>query len=165
MERVIEETATVVAVEDGFAWVEADRRSACGHCGSADACGTGTLAKLFRQDRTRLRIHDPMGLHAGERVTIAVEGGTLLRASFTAYMLPLVALVAAAGLATVLHLEEGPVALAGLAGLGAGLWLSGRLTGGTQGRDRYRPTLVGRASFSAPVPFQASVTLSDGAKT
>lgn len=161
MERVIEETATVVAVEDGFAWVEADRRSACGQCGSADACGTGTLAKLFRQGRTRLRIDDPMGLRTGERVTIAVEGGTLLRASFTAYMLPLVALVAAAGLATALHLEEGLVALAGLAGLAGGLWLSGRLTGGTQGRDRYRPTLVGRAGFSAPVAFEPTEAVAE----
>ncbi|NEX19836.1 SoxR reducing system RseC family protein [Thiorhodococcus mannitoliphagus] len=156
MERIIEETATVVAVEDGFAWVEADRRSACGHCGSADACGTGTLAKLFRQGRTRLRIHDPMGLRNGERVTIAVQGGTLLRASFTAYMLPLAALVAAAGLATAMQLTEGLVAIAGVAGLGAGLWLSGRLTGGIQGRDRYRPILIGRAGFSAPVPFKPS---------
>ncbi|MBK1722369.1 SoxR reducing system RseC family protein [Thiocystis violacea] len=156
MDRVIEETATVIAIEDGFAWVEAERRSACGQCGSADSCGTGSLSKLFRKGHTRLRIHDPVGLRAGERVRIAIQGDTLIRASLTAYMLPLTALLAAAGAATALQLDEGLVALLGLAGLGAGLWLSGRLTGGVAGRDRYLPTLAGRAGTAAAVRLEPS---------
>lgn len=154
MERVVEEIATVVALEDGFAWVEAERRSACGHCGSAGSCETGSLAKLFKPSRTRLRVKDSIGLAAGDRVRIAVEGDTLIRASLTAYMLPLALLVAAAGAGTALHLSDGPVALLGIGGLGLGLWLSGRLTGGQAERERYSPRLVGRARTSAPVRLE-----------
>ena len=150
MERVIEETATVVAVTPGHAWVEASRRSACGHCGHSDHCGTGALAKLLRHGSNRLCIADPVGLHPGEGVRIAISADTLIRASLIAYLLPLLTLIAAAGLATAGGLAEGTVALLGLVGLGLGLWLSGRLTGGTEGRERYRPSLVERIRPSHP---------------
>ncbi|MBK1719905.1 SoxR reducing system RseC family protein [Thiocystis violacea] len=162
MERVIEETVTVVAVADGHAWVEANRRSACGHCGRAESCGTGTLAKLFRHGPHRLRIADPVGLREGERVTIGISADTLIRASLTAYLLPLATLVAAAGLGTAWGLPEGAVALFGIAGLGAGLWLGGALTGGVAGRDLYRPTLARRTTQARLVqldPTAAARTL------
>jgi hypothetical protein len=41
--------------------------------------------------------------------------------------------------------------LVGIAGLGMGLWLSGRLTGGQSARGRYRPILV-RRSASVVIP-------------
>ncbi|WP_295401607.1 SoxR reducing system RseC family protein [uncultured Thiocystis sp.] len=141
-EAMIEEVASVVAVDEGGAWVETRRRSACGHCESAATCGTSALAKLFGEGRNRLRIDDPMGLRPGDRVVIGIPDGTLVRASLIAYLLPLIALAAAAGIGTALHLPEGAVALLGLAGLGSGLWLGGRITGGAAGRERYRPRLI-----------------------
>lgn len=144
-EPMIEEVASVVAVDDDGAWVETRRRSACGHCESAAICGTSALAKLFGEGRNRLRIDDPLGLRPGDRVVIGIPDGTLVRASLIAYLLPLIALVSAAGIGTALHLPEGAVALLGLAGLGAGLWLGGRITGGVAGRERYRPRLIRRA--------------------
>ena len=130
MERMIEEGATVVDVAEGFVWVETRRRSACGHCDSAETCGTSALAKLFGERRNRLRIDDPVGLRTGDQVVIGIANGALVRASLTAYLLPLIVLVTAAGIGTALQLAEGAVALLGLAGLGSGLWLGGRLTGG-----------------------------------
>ncbi|AFL74655.1 SoxR reducing system RseC family protein [Thiocystis violascens] len=144
-EPMIEEIASVVAVDDGGVWVETRRRSACGHCDSASVCGVSALAKLFGEGRNRLRIADPAGLRLGDRVVIGIPDGTLVRASLIAYLLPVIALVAAAAIGTALHLAEGAVALFGLAGLGSGLWLGGRITGGVAGRERYRPTLIRRA--------------------
>jgi sigma-E factor negative regulatory protein RseC len=93
-----------------------------------------------------LRIEDTQGLQLGERVVIGIPDGTLVRASFVAYLLPLVSLIAAAGLATRLGAGEGAVALTGIAGLEIGLWLSGLMTGGQSARDRYRPVLLRRGS-------------------
>lgn len=151
---MIETPATVVDVKSGVAWVETVRQSACGKCGSAGSCGTSVFAKLFGAPRSRLRIEDAQGLRIGEQVVIGIPDGTLVRASFVAYLIPLVFLIAAAGLATRLGAGEGSVALIGLAGLGIGLWLSGRLTGGPSARERYRPVLVRRgASANVPMPF------------
>lgn len=151
---MIETPATVVDVKPGVAWVETVRQSACGHCESAGSCGTSVLAKLFGAPRSRLRIDDAQGLRVGEQVVIGIPDGTLVRASFVAYLIPLVTLIAAAGVATRLGAGEGTVALLGLAGLGIGLWLSGRITGGPSARERYRPVLVRRgASANVPMPF------------
>ncbi|MFB1486492.1 MULTISPECIES: SoxR reducing system RseC family protein [unclassified Thiocapsa] len=151
---MIETPATVVDVKPGVAWVETVRQSACGHCESAGSCGTSVLAKLFGAPRSRLRIDDAQGLRVGEQVVIGIPDGTLVRASFVAYLIPLVFLIAGAGVATRLGAGEGTVALLGLAGLGGGLWLSGRITGGPSARERYRPVLVRRgASANVPMPF------------
>ncbi|QVL48209.1 MAG: SoxR reducing system RseC family protein [Thiocapsa sp.] len=151
---MIETPATVVDVKPGVAWVETVRQSACGHCESAGSCGTSVLAKLFGAPRSRLRIDDAQGLRVGEQVVIGIPDGTLVRASFVAYLIPLVTLIAAAGVATRLGAGEGTVALLGLAGLGIGLWLSGRITGGPSAREHYRPVLVRRgASANVPMPF------------
>jgi sigma-E factor negative regulatory protein RseC len=151
---MIETPATVVDVKPGVAWVETVRQSACGHCESAGSCGTSVLAKLFGAPRSRLRIDDAQGLRLGEQVVIGIPDGTLVRASFVAYLIPLLVLIAAAGLATRLGAGEGAVALTGLAGLGIGLWLSGRLTGGPSARARYRPVLVRRgATTEVEIPM------------
>lgn len=143
---MIETPATVVDLGPGVAWVETVRQSACGKCGSAASCGTSVVSKLFGASRSRLRIEDAQGLRLGEQVVIGIPDGILVRASFVAYLLPLLFLIAAAGLATRLGAGEGIVALIGLAGLGIGLWLSGRLTGGQSARARYRPVLVRRGT-------------------
>ncbi|EGV16057.1 SoxR reducing system RseC family protein [Thiocapsa marina] len=151
---MIETSATVVEVKPGLAWVETVRQNACGHCESAGSCGTSVLAKLFGASRSRLRIEDASGLRVGEQVVIGIPDGILVRASFVAYLIPLVFLIAAAGVATHLGAGEGRVALIGLAGLGVGLWASGRLTGGASARERYRPVLVRRGSaVEIPMPF------------
>ncbi len=153
---MIETSATVVDLGPGVAWVETVRQSACGHCESAGSCGTSVVSKLFGVSRSRFRIEDTQGLRLGEQVVIGIPDGTLVRASFVAYLLPLVFLIAAAGLATRLGVSEGAVALIGIAGLGGGLWLSGRLTGGQSAREQYRPVLVrrwGSAEVEIPMLF------------
>jgi sigma-E factor negative regulatory protein RseC len=148
---MIETPATVVGLGPDVAWVETVRQSACGHCESAGSCGTSVLAQLFGAPRSRLQIPDSQGLRVGEQVVIGIPDGTLVRASVVAYLLPLAALVAAAALATALGANEGVVASIGLLGLGGGLWVSGRLTGGQHARERYRPVLIRRgASIKAP---------------
>jgi hypothetical protein len=61
-----------------------------------------------------------------------------------AYLTPLITLIGGAGAATAFATPEWVVALAGLAGLGIGLWIAGILTGGWNARARYRPVLVRR---------------------
>ena len=46
---MIEENGRVVDVEDGYAWIETERRSTCGSCSANKGCGTATLAKVMGQ--------------------------------------------------------------------------------------------------------------------
>ena len=75
---------------------------------------------------------------------LGIPDSLLVRAALIAYLLPLLTLVMGAVLAEGWQLAEIEVALTGIAGLGAGIWLTGHLTGGAKGRQRYRPILLRR---------------------
>jgi sigma-E factor negative regulatory protein RseC len=155
---MIEETAIVVAHEPGLAWVETPRRNACGTCGQGKDCGAALLGRLFTRGANQLALEDHLGVASGERVVIGIPDALLIRAALLAYLLPLLTLVLGAAWAQWLRLEDIGVALMGIAGLGAGIWLTGHLTGGAQGRQRYRPILLRREPASAPgrgVPVSA----------
>ncbi len=97
---MIEQTAIVLAVADGSALVEVRRASGCAACQVGEHCGTAAVAKLFdKAGHTRLRLADPIGLAPGDRILIGIPDPVLIRASLTAYLLPLLALIMVAGAA------------------------------------------------------------------
>ena len=152
---MMEEQGTVVAREDGTVWVETTRRSACHGCGQGAGCGTSLFGRLFSSRPNVLALDDFLGVDVGERVVIGIPDTLLVRASLAAYALPLVTLIAAAGMAEWLGAGDLVVALAGIAGLVAGLLLTGRLTGGADARDHYRPVLLRRLGVGVqPIPFE-----------
>jgi len=152
---VIEQDASVIAVADGAALVEVPRRSSCSGCGHGSSCGTATVAKLFGQgSATRLRVVDHLGLAAGERVVIGIRSPLLVRASLSAYLLPLLALVGAAGGADAAGLGDMAGAASGFGGLLAGLWLAGLITGGGGARARFRPLLLRRVACAGHVTIE-----------
>jgi sigma-E factor negative regulatory protein RseC len=156
---MIEETATVVARDGGLAWVQTNRRSACSACGQGAGCATSVLGRLLTPGaRNQLAVEDGVGVRVGDRVVIGIPDRLLVRASVAAYLLPLAALVAAAAIAEWLRAPELTVAAAGIAGLGAGLWLTGRLTGGAEAHRRYRPVLLRREHPTVRVPFETGAT-------
>lgn len=137
---MIEERATVVEVGPGRALVETSRSGSCGSCGARHACGG-----LGGGREARVWADDPVGVAPGEEVVIAVPEGTVLRAGFWAYLLPVVALLVGAvlgnawGPALGLSRDAGAAAV-GLAALAAA-FLVARLVGG---RSAAAPRVVGR---------------------
>ncbi len=151
MRVMIEEFAIVVAHEPGIAWVETSHRNACGTCDQSAGCGNALLGGLFTLGANRLALEDRLGIAIGERVVIGIPDTLLVRAAVIAYLIPLLTLVAGAGLAQWLQLAETGVALTGIVGLGAGIWLTGQLTGGAKGRQRYQPLLLRREPATASI--------------
>ena len=96
---MIEERARVVAVEDGTAVVETERRSACGQCAAGGGCGTALIARFFGGRTTRVRALNRAGAAAGDAVVIGLDGSVLVRAALVLYMAPLAGLLAGAMLA------------------------------------------------------------------
>ncbi|VAX09321.1 hypothetical protein MNBD_GAMMA25-2380 [hydrothermal vent metagenome] len=90
---MIEETAIVVKCEGEFAWVEAQRKSACGQCGVNKACGTGTIAKIWGQKSTQMKAINKAQAHEGETVLIGLQESALVQGSLVVYLLPIVSLI------------------------------------------------------------------------
>lgn len=90
---MIEETASVIAVDGDVAWVESERRSSCGSC-SAKGCGTGALSKVLGSKVQRLRVKNPVGAKVGDSVMLGIEERTLLQGSLLVYLMPLLSLLA-----------------------------------------------------------------------
>lgn len=94
---MIRSEGTVVAVEadSNQVWVEIpERASACGSCSSAAGCQTGLLGK--GGGARRYRVENRIGAAPGDRVSLVVADGTVLRASWFSYFLPAILAIAGA---------------------------------------------------------------------
>ncbi len=128
---MIEETGVVAELKGRHAWVETERRSSCGSC-SAKGCGTGVLAKVVGARRQRVRVENTIGAEAGDTIVLGLREDALLRGSLAVYIVPLLAMLAAAFFGEALAPQWGATdseawaATAGLLGFGGGLlWLRG----------------------------------------
>ena len=119
---MIEERAVVAEAGAGYAWVEIQRRSACGACQASGGCGTATLAKAWGVRSMRTRALSTLSLQPGEEVIVGLADGVLLRGALLAYLLPLALLLAGAmlGQAAFAGAGEELVILSGVLGLGLG---------------------------------------------
>lgn len=127
---MIEESGEVVGLENGFAWVEAERNSTCGTCTVRQGCGTSAIARVLGQRRVRIRVLNHIDARIGDRVVIGISESSLVRGSLAVYAVPLVALFAGAlagsslGAALFDNASEAAGIGGALAGLAAGLaWL------------------------------------------
>ena len=90
---MIEETAKIVELEGEFAWVETQRKSACGACAVNKGCGTATIAKVLGKKRTRVRAINRLNAKLGDEVVIGIQEQALVRGSIAVYAVPLVFLL------------------------------------------------------------------------
>ena len=81
----------VVALKEGYAWVEKIADSGCSRCGV-------WLYSQFRKPRYRIRPASGQLINCGDELTIGQGEHGLMRALFYLYALPLIALVLGAAL-------------------------------------------------------------------
>lgn len=130
----------MIEARPGRALVEMTRAGACESCGGAGACGCSGGGRPVR-----IWAEDSLGVAPGDRVMVAVPGGTVLKAGLFVYLVPAAALLAGAvagnALAPALGLSRdlGAAALGFLA-MGAAL-LASRFLGGGQSAG---PRITGR---------------------
>jgi sigma-E factor negative regulatory protein RseC len=143
---MIEESAVVAEAGDGHAWVEIQRRSACGACHAGDGCGTAALAKIWSGRRVRVRAVTKLPLRPGDAVIVGLADGVLLRGALLAYLLPLALLLAGAllGQAALGGAGEEPVILSGVLGLGLGFLLTRVMARRFRDDARFQPVVLRR---------------------
>jgi sigma-E factor negative regulatory protein RseC len=120
---LIEETGIVTAVTDVRASVVRGAAAPCGGCSTAGQCGTSVLQNFFRRRQRSLDAWDPVGARPGDRVVVGISEGTLQRASWIAFFLPLVGLFVGAMLGEWLTVAGSDGELAAITGGLIGLFV------------------------------------------
>ncbi len=133
---MLEETGLVIAVEDRFAVIETQQRSACGHCGVSDSCGTSVLAGLFKKRRHTVRLLNHLNLTVGDSAVIGINESVLLSTAVIAYMLPLVMMIALAVTINLLGFGDNISFIFSMLGLFLGMQISNRIMGNKDFQSR-----------------------------
>lgn len=144
---MVEGIAHVVAVDGAVAWLVPEQTTSCGGCASASACGAkgiGTTAS--RLEARRFQLVNDIGLRVGERVVVGIRENALLKASITAYAIPLATLLIAGALAQWAAGSDRVTMAAMLAGLVLGLWFARMGAGRLLLRGDLAPRFLRRAS-------------------
>jgi sigma-E factor negative regulatory protein RseC len=96
---MIEETARVVAVENGQLLLEAQTRTACNACAAKQGCGTSVLSKWVGRKFTRFQAPNTVNAQVGDEVVVGLAEEAMLKGSVLVYLLPLLAMIGFALLA------------------------------------------------------------------
>ncbi|MEJ2464177.1 MAG: SoxR reducing system RseC family protein [Candidatus Thiodiazotropha sp.] len=155
---MIEESATVLQVDDGYAIVTTQQRAACGSCDNKGSCSTTVLSGLFKRRQNQLKVLNPIAAQPGEEVVIGLQEQALLKVSLTAYLLPLACMLLSAIIAQamserfMLLFGELPTILGGLLGLIIGLYLFRALSRRRASDPDYQAVIL-RQAMTQKVPF------------
>ncbi len=122
---MLTESGRVVGIEADSLWVETIRRSTCGACKAQKGCGHGLINSVSDGKRGYIQVlpgHRSFAHYSvGDQVLISIPEEVILRGSFVAYLVPLIAMLVGA-LAAVRWLP-GNEDLVAVVGAGSGLAL------------------------------------------
>jgi sigma-E factor negative regulatory protein RseC len=97
---MLTEAGRVVGIETDGLWVETIRRSTCGTCAAQQGCGHGLLGRISDGQRGYIRVlpgdEAVADYSIDDQVLISIPEEVILRGSFIAYILPLMAMLAGA---------------------------------------------------------------------
>lgn len=128
---MLTETGTVIAVDKDGVWVETLQQSACGQCKARHGCGQKMLATAESR-LTRIKVfydsdHPLLPPQLGEEVIIGVDANAMVRGALFSYGIPLVAMMFAVAMTTLITDVELIAIMAGVLGLiGGGLFVRKR---------------------------------------
>ncbi|MCW8955415.1 MAG: SoxR reducing system RseC family protein [Gammaproteobacteria bacterium] len=85
---MIEETATVVAVEGPNVLLQTQRQSTCQSCSVKTGCGTSVVSQVVGQRSSQLTVENTLELKVGDEVVIGLLENSLVKGSLLIYALP-----------------------------------------------------------------------------
>lgn len=90
------ESGRVVAVEQGYLWVETISRSACGNCQARAGCGQSLLARWAEKNsylKVPLDDRDPGTFSVNEQLTLGIPEDVIVKSSLLIYCSPIALLL------------------------------------------------------------------------
>lgn len=145
---LVEGVAHVVAVEGNTAWLVPEQGAGCGGCPSAPTCASKAISTAAsRLDARRFHLVNDAGLRIGDRVVVGVRENTVLRASMTAYLIPLATLLISGALAQSVAGDDSVTIAAILVGLIIGMLLARLIARRMTERGELSPRFVRRTNM------------------
>jgi sigma-E factor negative regulatory protein RseC len=155
---MIEEDATVIALEGEHAIIEVARQSSCGQCAAVKGCGTAVFANWYGKRMNQMRVINPIHAVIGDQVVVGMKEDALLKASLLVYMMPLLMMgvfaIAGRWLANeVLHIvvSDAILMLLAVLGLVLALLLVRRFQRRVQTNPDYHPVILRRRPVSKSI--------------
>lgn len=90
---MIEEQATVIAIEGDDVLLQTQRKSACQSCSVNKGCGTSVLAKVVGQRSSQIRVGNTLHARLGDTVLLGVKENALVQGSLLIYAMPLIVML------------------------------------------------------------------------
>ncbi|MDH5473716.1 MAG: SoxR reducing system RseC family protein [Gammaproteobacteria bacterium] len=90
---MIEEQATVVALEGKDALLQTQRKSACQSCSVKKGCGTSVISKVVGKRSSQIRVANVLDAKLGDTVLLGVHEDALVQGSLLIYAMPLLAML------------------------------------------------------------------------
>jgi len=138
--------AHVVALEGDTVWLVPEQTSSCGGCAASGSCGAKGMGSISsRLEARRFQMENSANLVVGERVVVGIRENALIKASITAYAIPLATLLLSGALAQWKFGSDLVTMVAMVAGLLLGLKLSRAGAGRLLTRGELAPQFIRRA--------------------
>jgi len=150
--------ARVITAGSNVATVAVEAAAACARCAAGRGCGAGLLQK-GRTRLVRVRVADGLELEPGDTVRLELMPLHLLRATWLAYGLPLLALVLSVAAATAIAgvVSDIGVMAFGAAGLAGGLVAGRRILRRSDCLQYLTPVASEKISARGNIPGDATV--------
>ncbi|UOG91675.1 MAG: SoxR reducing system RseC family protein [Candidatus Thiothrix sulfatifontis] len=159
---MIEQTAVVVSVDSGYAWILPQQKSGgCSGCATKTTCSTSSPFEFLNKEPQKMRVLNPSYARPGDNVVVGVQGEALVAYSLLTYMLPLIGLILMAVigrelLALIGITSEWAAIFSGLAGLLGGLRLANLVAARSFQSNHFQPVIlrvVGQPMFTGATPL------------
>ncbi|MCH2159895.1 MAG: SoxR reducing system RseC family protein [Oleiphilaceae bacterium] len=135
------ERGIVLELRDQRALIQTQRRSSCQSCQLENSCGQGLISKLGSEKSMEFWVDNSLDAQVGQTVTIDVPDEGLLYASVLMFLVPLIIMLASAGLALATTENELFSIFAGVIGLLAGFYFARVKSQSMQNDSRFVPVL------------------------
>ncbi|MDH5389243.1 MAG: SoxR reducing system RseC family protein [Gammaproteobacteria bacterium] len=157
---MVEQEVQVIEVEDHRLLVEAERRSSCQSCAVKSGCGTSVLAKWFDKKHLQFYVDKPVDkpleeVSVGDHVLVGMQESALTQGALTVYLLPLLAMIAAAllmdsWLSTSFYWRDLVVAASAFSGLVLALFAGRLYLHLARCQQRFNPVLLAVSIGKSP---------------
>ncbi len=140
----VEQPATVVALDDARVTLSTIRLNTCQQCAMQAGCGQRMLNQNSNCERSQIELVSPadLSLQVGQEVRVAIPQSTFIRASLWVFLVPLLSMLLAALIVQQWLSSEAAIALAGVAGLLAGILLMRQRMRVLQQHAQWQPHIV-----------------------
>ncbi|MCP4789093.1 MAG: SoxR reducing system RseC family protein [Gammaproteobacteria bacterium] len=140
----VEQSATVVSVQETTVTLSTIRLNTCQQCAMKAGCGQRMLNQASSCQRSQVELPKPesLVLELGQEVRVAIPQSTFIRASLWVFLVPLLTMLASALIAQYWFSTEPSIAIAGVVGLALGLIIMRRRMRSLQQHSQWQPHLV-----------------------